>query len=656
MRNPLFDSLTADEMRRVAAIVRREDVAERPGFSAVYTDEPDKRLLREGVDVARRARVLLVDRATGATHDLVIDLDADALVSSKPINDGAAPVLLEEFDLVPGLIKKDPRYVEALAKRGITDMDKVQIDPWGVANMAVPGVLDYAVEGRRLAGSVTYYRDFPTDNGYAHPVEGVIAVVDLVTLEVLEVHDFGVRPMNTAPANYTADANQPMRTDIAPLEITQPQGVGFTIDGPELTWQKWRFRINWHPLEGLVLHAVEYQDDGEYRSVLHRASLGEMVVPYGDPSKEHFWRSAFDAGEFGLGKLANSLRLGCDCLGEIVYLDAVNAGEDGEPTTVENAICIHEEDAGILWKHTDWVTGEVDVRRSRRLVVSFIATVGNYHYGFYWNFYQDASIQVEVKLLGIVQTRSVEKGETSAHGTRIAENLVATYHQHLFSFRLDPEVDGWENTVVQNDAYGVPVGPDNPYGNAIGVHRTVIDHELAGDDHTNTQSSRNWSILNRSKTNAWGNPVGYKFLPGWSSATMLAQAPSLVAKRAGFATRNMWVTPYSPAEMRPSGDFPNQSRSGDGLPRWTAEDRPTEDTDVVLWHTLGVTHVPRAEDWPVMPTEVAGFHADAGQLLRQEPRARRAGIAVRPHRRQRPRRPSHRPALPLTCRPQEGPR
>ena len=254
------------------------------------------------------------------------------LVSSVAITDGAAPVLLEEFDLVaPDLIKKDPRYVEALAKRGITDLDKVQIDPWGVGNMAVPGVLDYDVDGRRLAGSVTYYRDFPDDNGYAHPIEGVIAVVDLVTLEVLEVHDFGVRPMNTSRPTTPPTPTSPCAPTSRRWRSLSPRASGFVIDGHELTWQKWRFRINWHPLEGLVLHAVEYQDGGEYRSVLHRASLGEMVVPYGDPSKEHFWRSAFDAGEFGLGKLANSLRLGCDCLGEIVYLDAVIAGEDGEP-------------------------------------------------------------------------------------------------------------------------------------------------------------------------------------------------------------------------------------------------------------------------------------------------------------------------------------
>jgi primary-amine oxidase len=604
VRSPLFDALSADEIRRVSAAVRAEKIGgARPGFSAVFTDEPDKHALRRGETVARRGRAMVVDRDTGRSFNVIVDLEADKVAFVEEITDGAAPVLLAEFDLAPTLIKQDPRYIEALAKRGITDLDKVQIDPWGVGNMA-----QFDIAGRRLAGSVSYYREFPEDNGYAHPIEGIIAVVDLVTSEVIAVHDFGVRPMNPDQCNYTPEANLPMREDIAPLEITQPEGVGFQMDGPELTWQKWRFRINMHPLEGVVLHGVEYQDGEEYRSVMHRGSLAEMVVPYGDPSEEHFWRSAFDVGEFGLGKLANSLELGCDCLGEIVYLDAIIAGEDGEPTTIKNAICIHEEDDGILWKHTDWVTGKVDVRRSRRLVVSFIGTVGNYHYGFFWYFYQDASIEMEVKLLGIVQTRSIEDGLPTPHGTRVAPNLAATYHQHLFSFRLDMEVDGWQNTVVQSDAVQVPVGPENPNGNAIGVRKTVIERENSVDGLTNPHSSRSWSVINPHKANKWGNPVGYKFLPGWASATMLAQEPSLIATRAGFAKRNIWVTPYDAHEMRSAGDYPNQSRSGDGLPRWTQANRAVEDTDIVLWHTLGVTHIPRAEDWPVMPVEKAGFH------------------------------------------------
>jgi primary-amine oxidase len=246
------------------------------------------------------------------------------------------------------------------------------------------------------------------------------------------------------------------------------------------------------------------------------------------------------------------------------------------------------------------------VRRSRRLVVSFITTVGNYHYGFYWNFYQDASIQVEVKLLGIVQTRSVEEGETAKHGTRIARNLVATYHQHIFSFRLDAEVDGWENTVVQNDAYAVPVGPDNPYGNAFTRHATRIARESMGARTADSSVGRFWQVVNPSRVNRSGQPVGYALHPQ-GTPVLLADESASVARRAAFATRHLWVTRYHPDERYPAGDLVNQHPGGAGLPAYVAADRNLDGADIVLWHTFGLTHLPRPEDWPVMPVDACGF-------------------------------------------------
>lgn len=416
MHSHLFDALTADEISAVSTIVRKAGIGgERPGFGSVFTQEPDKALLRAGAAVSRQARALVLDRTSAATFDVLVDLDDESVVSSTQLTDGGAQMLEEELEIIHDLAKQDPRYIEALAKRGITDLTLVQLDPFGVGNRA-----DLDVSGRRLWACVTYYRHFPEDNAYAHIVEGVIIVVDTVRKEVFDVEDHGVKPMNPTCDNYTAEHNQPLRDDIKPLDIIQPEGVSFSLDGPQMEWQKWRFRINMHPLDGLVLSGVEYRDGDTYRSVMHRGSLAEMMVPYGIPEAAHYFRSAFDAGEYGLGKMANSLLLGCDCLGEITYLDAVMADDDGNPTTIKNAICIHEEDAGILWKHTDWVTGKVDVRRSRKLVVSFIATVGNYHYGFYWNFFQDGHIEVDTKLLGIVQTISYESGEVPPHATPIA--------------------------------------------------------------------------------------------------------------------------------------------------------------------------------------------------------------------------------------------
>ena len=120
--------------------------------------------------------------------------------------------------------------------------------------------------------------------------------------------------------------------------------------------------------------------------------------------------------------------------------------------------------------------------------------------------------------------------------TRIGEDLVATYHQHIFSFRLDFEVDGHRNSVLENDAVRIPVGPDNPTGAAFTVRKRLLESELDGIGLTDPQVSRNWTVVNRDKTNAWGVPVGYKLLPGWASATLLAQDEAPVAKRAGFAS------------------------------------------------------------------------------------------------------------------------
>jgi primary-amine oxidase len=332
-----------------------------------------------------------------------------------------------------------------------------------------------------------------------------------------------------------------------------------------------------------------------------------MVVPYGATDPAHRWKNAFDAGEWGLGRMANSLTLGCDCLGEIHYFDTVTADEHGRPTVVPNVICLHEEDVGILWKHVDLFSGRTEVRRSRRLVISSIATVGNYEYGFYWYLYQDGSLQHEVKLTGILSTQAVVDGAPTPHAARLAPGLAAPLHQHLFCARLDMDVDGPGNEVHEVDVIADPRGDDNPQGNAFRAHATRIEREGHARRFVDPAASRTWKVVNPTSRNRLGEPVAYKLVPT-ATPSLLADPTSSIGQRAAFATANLWVTPYDPAERRPAGEHPNQHVGGDGLPRWTAADRSLVDTDVVLWHTFGVTHVPRPEDFPVMPVECTGFH------------------------------------------------
>jgi len=604
-RHPL-DPVTADEVRSAVALVAGDERYESDMIIAhVRLFEPAKDAVVAhvaGAPLDREVEVLLVPPSRLEAIEVVVSVTKGE-VRAWTTSTGMRPALLfgESYSAIVG-VKAHPEWQDALRRRGIEDFDKVQIDPWPAGSFDSPHE-----DGRRISRCISYYRAEATDNGYAQPIEGVIAFFDQGAGEVLEVVDFGVVAMPEERGRYLADSVGPMRDDLKPLEIVQPDGPSFEVDGHHVRWSNWSFRVGWDPYEGLVLHTIGYHDGDRVRPVLHRASITEMVVPYGDPGPMHGWKNAFDAGEWGLGRMANSLKLGCDCLGVIHYFDAVLATEQGDPYTVEHAICMHEEDYGILWKHHDLNAGTDETRRSRRLVVSFIATVGNYEYGFYWYFYLDGNIQLEVKLTGIVSPMAIVPGDQPEFANVIAPGIAAPHHQHLFSARLDFDVDGSSNSVYEVEAEIVPQGPDNPWGNAFRPRYTQLTHELAAQRDTNSATSRTWRVLNESSRNGLGQPVGYKLVPTMSTPTMLASPESSVGKRAGFARHNLWVTPYSRDERRAAGEFPNQHAGGDGLPRWTEADRSLVETDVVLWYTFGVTHFVRPEDWPVMPVEYTGF-------------------------------------------------
>jgi len=597
-------ALTAEEISAAVALARTDPrITDEARFAYIGLVGPSRREVRDwapGRPVERRVRLMVVCDASATVTEVVASLGSGTIAVHDVA--GVRPGLLfeESFAAIVAL-QEDPAWQEAMRRRGIEDLSTVQIDPWPAGSFGVAHE-----EDRRICRCLCYVRATPDANGYARPVEGVVAFVDMARGVVLEVVDTGVVPLPPEPGSYYPEDNGPLRADLKPLEISQPEGPSFTVEGNHIRWQKWSLRVSMDPVEGLILHQVGYEDGGRVRPVLFRASVSEMVVPYGDPGPMHGWKNAFDAGEWGLGRMVNSLTLGCDCLGAVTYFDTTFATERGEPYVMPNVICLHEEDYGILWKHVDARSGRSEVRRSRRLVVSSIATVGNYDYGFFWYLYQDGTIQFEVKLTGILSTMAVAPGEQPPFASMIAPQLAAPFHQHLFNVRLDVDVDGPGNSVYEVDVHPVPTGPDNPWANAFAPRTTLLERESDTGRVVNPATSRHWKIVNPSVRNGLGLPVAYKLVPG-STPTLLADPGSSVARRAGFATRNLWVTPDTPGECRAAGDYPNQHAGGDGLPRWTAQGRPIVEEDVVVWYTFGVTHLPRPEDWPVMPVEYAGF-------------------------------------------------
>jgi primary-amine oxidase len=603
LRHPL-EPLTVDEIARTVHILRQaRDLGPGVRFVSITLHEPPKTAVLDFPSqgaIDRESFVILLDRETGRTYEAIVSLTRNVVTSWEHIPDVQPSIMLDEFLECEQTCKADPQWQAAMRKRGIVDFDLCMVDPWSAGNIGLE-----AEHGRRLSRALTWVRARPGDNGYARPVENVITVVDLQAMRVIAVEDYGVVPLPPEDANYSPEVAG-TRTDLKPIAIHQPEGPSFVVDGHEVRWQKWHFRIGFTPREGLVLHTVSYTDQGRERSILYRASLADMLVPYGDPRPPYFRRNAFDVGEYGIGMLANALELGCDCLGEIYYFDAAGHNSLGQPVTLHNAICMHEEDYGLLWKHYDWRTGYTETRRSRRLVVSFVATVGNYEYGVYWYFYQDGTIQFEVKLTGVISNGAVLPGQEPKWGTLVAPQVYGPIHQHFFNVRLDMMVDGPDNSIYEVNTVADPSGPENPHNNAFHTEATLLERELEAQRVIDPFSARYWSVVNPSVRNRLGQPVAYKLVPG-ENVLPFAQEGSSVLQRGAFTTKHLWVTAYSPRERYGAGDYPNQHSGGAGLPAYTAANRSITNTDVVVWYTFGAHHVVRPEDWPVMPVTAIGF-------------------------------------------------
>lgn len=470
-------------------------------------------------------------------------------------------------------------------------------DPWGYGT-------DDANERRRLFQCYVYIvlNDDPEANHYSLPAP-FSPVFDAITKELLWIDhlplnadknpDTEVQPWDPVqPVEYSATLLGPstFRTDLKPLQVIQPEGPSFTVSGRQVAWQKWKFTLGWTLREGPVLKNVTF--DG--RSTFYRLSLSEMTVPYGDPRSPFHRKQAFDLGDAGLGLTSNSLRLGCDCLGHIKYFDGCRITADGVPVIMPDVVCMHEVDAGIGWKHTNFRSGSSSIVRNRQLIIQCTATVANYEYILAFILDQAANIHFEIRATGIVSTMPIRKGFNVPWGTNVAPGVLAVNHQHLFNIRIDPAIDGYCNTVVCEDVVPASEDPEtDPFGVAFKVKETVI--KKAGGFLLNPETSRLYKIQNSSAINEISKkPVSYK-LHAMPSQMLIMKDHTFNYKRGIFATKPIWVTKYRDNELYAAGEFTIQSLKDTGLSVWAMQDDNIENEDLVLWHTFGLTHIPRPE-------------------------------------------------------------
>jgi primary-amine oxidase len=572
-----LDPLTSEEIATAFQVIEESrDLPATAFFPLVSLQEPPKAEVLSwspGGPFRREAFAQVYDRAANRLFEAVVDLRTERLLSFA-----------------------DARWRSAMTRRGL-DPDDVFLDVWAPGELNVPR----AGAGARLLRALSFFAgDLP--NAYDRPIEGVLVTIDANRMQVIDVTDTGRRPVNRT----ASDAPGRTRPPLAPLVTRQPDGPGFTIRGSEVSWQGWRFRVGFNPREGVVLHQVGFESGGRVRPIVYRLALGEIYVPYALPDPMWSWRSALDVGEYNLGQFLERLEPGRDVPTNAVVLDAVtpsDRGSAGDPPVIplDDGIALYERDAGVLWDRTDPASGDRQARLARELVITSVMPNGNYTYTVEYVFRLDGGIDVLVGATGTLLTRGVDDaGAGNAFGTLVAPFVAAPSHQHFFNFRVDFDVDGVRNRLVQVDTRTVP----SAEGNGFDAHESVVERE--GFRDAAPTADRRWVVESTTARGALSNPTAYELQP-LVSTPPFSEASYRPLRQAAFAQHALWATRYADGELSAVGDHPNQGAAGEGLPRYVAEKSVVDGGDLVVWYTVGLTHEPTIEEYPVMPRETVGF-------------------------------------------------
>ena len=595
--NPL-DPLTVDEINTMFDVIEHSNKFPAGAyFPFVKLKDPAKSTVlawSPGQPFARQAFAQVYDPTGNHLYEAVVDLRTNKLVSWVPRPGVQPAIYTTEYATSDEVIRAYTPWRLAMKKRGV-DPDDVYLDVWAPGDLPSAN----AAPGARLMRARSFYKgDLP--NPYDRPIEGVIVTVDMNKRKVIDLVDTGVRPVNTTVSG-NADSQ---RTGLQPLAIRQPDGPSFQIDGREVTWQNWHFRVDYTMREGIVLHQIGYEQNGLVRPVIYRLSLDDIFVPYALPDVNWVITAAFDVGEYNYAQYAKSLVKNVDVPENAVFLDEVMPSDTGSVDgafELPHAVAVWEQDASSLWERTDPTTLDVDARFGRELVVMTMYPFGNYTYTLSYIFKMNGAIDVRVGSTGTTLNRGVNSlAEGDQYGANVEQGIAAPAHQHFFNFRIDFDVDGVNNRLVEEHTSSAP----SSFGNAFVTQGTLLGSEQSRD--VNLVSNRRWVIESTNKVNRFGDPTAYELVPG-ETAVPYASPSFKPLQRAPFAQHPLWVTRFSEGELYAAGDYPNQGNVGEGLTAYTSSPESVSAKDLVVWYSAGFTHVPEPEDYPVMTTEIIGF-------------------------------------------------
>ncbi|WOL09666.1 hypothetical protein Cni_G18419 [Canna indica] len=607
-------------------------------FHSLALAEPDKSAVEAwsigGPSPARRASV--VARFRGEPFALSVDLDSGA-VTALPVPPSGYPTMTVD-DMTTSSVAplSSSAFNRTIIARGVRLSDLACLP-------LSPGWYGAAEEGRRVV-KVQCYTAEGTANFYMRPIEGLTVLVDIDTMEVVEISDKGrsipIPKAEGTEYRYEAVAAAGRGKDavaalgLKPISLEQPAGPSFEVDGGGhlVRWAGWEFHLKADSRAGVVVSRARIRDpeSGEWRGVMSRGYVSELFVPYMDPTEAWYFKTYMDAGEYGFGLQAMPLVPLNDCPRNAHYMDGVFAAADGRPFVRENMVCLFESYAGdIAWRHSESPITGMDIREARpkvTLVARMAASVANYDYIIDWEFQTDGLIRVKVGLSGILMARGTEYSHLNqipqneeSYGTMLAENLVGVIHDHFVTFYLDMDIDGANNSFVKVDMTRQSTKEgESPRKSYLKATRRVAKTEKDAQIKLNLYRPAEFHVINPSKTTKVGNPVGYKVVAAATAASLL-DLDDPPQRRGAFTNNQIWVTPFNKSEEWAGGLFVYQSQGDDTLATWSERDRPIENKDIVVWYTMGFHHIPCQEDFPIMPTVSASFDLKPVNFFERNP-------------------------------------
>ncbi|OTB08229.1 hypothetical protein M426DRAFT_317341 [Hypoxylon sp. CI-4A] len=624
-----FADLNADEIKRARDLIQAEHPRTKLSFKAITLDEPDKQLMKQFLEAEHAGQTAPAPdriaycpyylRGTSTFFAAHVNLTKGTIerVDKSSIHGN---VDFGEVVEVEKAVMEAPEVQAEIAKLKLSSHLEVIPEPWifgsdGENDLKRQYQVYMFVREKGKLDSNHYARPLSFSPIFDPTEMKLISIQQIPTgadHSTKEVGEYKVTP----PNDYTPDTVQ-LRADLKSLTVVQPEGPSYTISADRvLRWQKWELRLSFNYREALVLRDVRY--DG--KPLFYRVSLSEMTIPYADPRSPHHRKMAFDLGDVGAGLVANNLKLGCDCLGTITYLDGLVCDRDGSPVAKENAVCIHEQDNGIGWKHTNYRTDNAFVVRNRELVLQCILTVSNYEYILMFILNQAGELEYQVRATGILSTSPIDEGVNVNFGTVVHPGVLATHHQHILSLRIDPALGSYREgqSLVAQEAHAMPIDDFNPYGTGYYSVKNTIAKE--GGYDLDSSKGRTYMVQNSHMPNEVnGLPASYKIMfPPMQP--MLAHPSTFNARRAEFADHHIYVTKYRPDELFAGGKYTNQSRGHTGIKSWIAANNASvEDEDIVVWVQFGLNHIPRIEDFPVMPVEIISVHLKPVNFFTRNP-------------------------------------